>query len=78
MRHENNKLAVYTALLSIEALRKSALELNDCFGFSYTRMLFFFVFFCTAVMNMRDVTTDGSDAYMFAVFFTLFLVTKSP
>lgn len=59
MRHENNKLAVCTALLSIETLRKSALELNDCFGLSYTHY---------TVMNMRDVTTDHSDAYMFAVF----------
>lgn len=41
MRHENNKLAVYTALLSMEALRKSALELNDCFCLSYSRVPFF-------------------------------------
>lgn len=66
MRHGNNKLAVYMALLAIEALRKSALERNDCFCLSYSRMPFFFVclIFCTAVMNMRDVTTYCSDSYM--------------
>lgn len=41
MTHENNMLAVYIALLSIEALRKSALELNDCFCLSYSHVLFF-------------------------------------
>lgn len=65
MRHENNKLATYNDSAfhrGPQEVRPGAKRLFLPFLLSCV------VFFCTAVMNMRHVTTDRSDAYVSAVF----------